>query len=390
MTTRTTEPMPGRDDYRTSIDALRFSDEAKARMAARLADAATRGRPAEASPKAARRRHLPLAAAVAAVGITLTLGGVAYATGSLVSVERFVSRLFGAGEPTVEVVDKVGRPVGVAQSSNGVTVSADAIIGDKTNVAVIFSISKDDGSSFEGVEATDDDLLPLGLSDDVEVDFPLVTQITQGYGATGSAYFYDADPADNAIQLVETRSYDGLGDATLVGRTMTVHLADLKLYGKGEPTMLAEGAWDLSFPLSYEDASVALPTGQAFRLAAFVEDDEAETREQVDGIDATIDELSVSPIALHLRYTARQQVSWTSGESGRQSEHDSQLSDTLLTVPVTLTCTDGSAIELSSNGGGAISAGEEVAHCETSIFFDRILDLDEVAGITIGGTTIEL
>lgn len=390
MTTRTTEPMPGRDDYRTSIDALRFSDEAKARMAARLADAATKEQPISTHTIPTRRKRLPLAAAAAAVAITLAVGGIAYATGALVSVPQFVSHLFGGGEAQVEIVDKIGRPVGVAQSAGGVTVSADAIIGDKSNVAVVFSISKDDGTPFEGVEPLENGLLPLGFSEDLDVDFPLVTKIAQGMGATGSSYFYDADLTDNAIQLVETRSYEDLGDASLVGRTMTAHFEDLVLYGDSEPITLAQGRWDLSFPLAYEDASVALPTGQTFELAAFHEDDATGTRDEQAPIQATIDELSVSPIALHLCYTANQKVAWTSGEDGRQSEHDSQLSDALLTLHVSVTLKDGTAIEAENYGGGSISAGEDAAHCETAVFFNQIIDLGEVASITIGGTTIEL
>ena len=329
------------------------------------------------STSTARRKRLPLAAAVATIALVLGLGGAAYATGSLLSVERFVSHLFGAKEANIEIVDKVGRPVGVAQSSNGVTVSADAIIGDKTNVAVIFSISKDDGSAFEGVKADDDGFLPLGFSDDFEIDFPLIAQITQGYGATGSAYFYDADPTDNAIQLVETRSFesDGNGEISLIGRTLTAHFSTLKLYGEGDPIVLADGSWNLSFPLNYEDASIMLPTGQNF---------------EVSGIPATIDELAISPIALHLRYTAHQKVAWTSGESGRMSEHDTKLTDSLLGTEVTLTMANGTTVAVENNHGGHISENGEVAECDTNIFFDRILDLDEVASITIGGTTIEL
>ena len=377
MTTHDTHAMPGMDDYHTSMNELHFSDEAKARMAARLADASTKERPMSTSTTTARRKRLPLAAAVATIALVLGLGGAAYATGSLVSVERFVSHLFGAKEANVEIVDKVGRPVGVVQSSNGVTVSADAIIGDKTNVAVIFSISKDDGSAFEGVKADDDGFLPLGFSDDFEIDFPLIAQITQGYGATGSAYFYDADPTDNAIQLVETRSFesDGNGEISLIGRTLTAHFSTLKLYGEGDPIVLADGSWNLSFPLNYEDASITLPTGQNF---------------EVSGIPATIDELAISPIALHLRYTAHQKVAWTSGESGRMSEHDTKLTDSLLGTEVTLTMANSTTVAVENNHGGHISENGEVAECDTNIFFDRILDLDEVASITIGGTTIEL
>lgn len=389
MTTNTSHPIPGMDDYRTSIDELRFSEEAKARMATRLADAAIREQSTGSRVVLARRKRLPLAAAVAALALFLALGGIAYASGAFVSVPQFVSHLFG-GEAKVEIVDKIGHPIGVAQSSNGVTVSADAIVGDKSSVAVVFSIAKDDGTPFENIEVLDNGLLPLGFTEDLDVDFPLVTKVTQGMGATGSSYFYDADPTDNAIQLVETRTYDGLGDATLVGRTMTARFEDLTLYGEGEPVVIATGSWKLSFPLEYEDSSIELPCGQTFELAAFHEDDVAGTKNELAPIQATVDELSISPIALHMRYTADQKVEWTSGESGRQSEHDSQLSDALLGVRVTVNLSDGTTVEAESYGSGAISADGDVAHCETGIFFNQILDLDDVASITIGGTTIGL
>lgn len=390
MTTNTTDSMPRVDEYRTSVDQLHFSDEAKARMVERLAAAAVEDQQKNAYATPVRRRqHLPLAAAVAALAITLALGGVAYATGALVSLPQFIAHLFG-NEPQVEIVDKIGRPVGVAQSMSGVTVSADAIIGDKSNVAVVFSVAKDDGTPFEGIEPLDGGLLPVGFSESIDVDFPLVTKIAQGMGATGSSYFYDADPSDNAIQLVETRSYDDLGELSLVGRTMTARFEDLKLYGEGEPVVLAKGRWSLSFPLNYEDASIELPIGQAFELATFHEDDVANTKDEFAPIQATIDKLSVSPIALHLSYTANQKAAWTSGDSGQMSEHDSKLSDALLGVRVAVSLTDGTTVEAESYGGGAISADGDVAHCETNILFSQILDLSEVASITIGGTTIEL
>ena len=51
---------------------------------------------------------------------------------------------------------------------------------------------------------------------------------------------------------------------------------------------------------------------------------------------------------------------------------------------------NGTTVAVENNHGGHISENGEVAECDTNIFFDRILDLDEVASITIGGTTIEL
>ena len=375
MTSHDIHSMPSMDDYRVGMNELSFSNEAKTRMAAKLADAVTKKQAMDTGIILARRKQLPFAAAIAAIALALGLGGVAYATGSLVNVERFVSHLFGTKEAKVEVVDKIGRPLGVAQSVNGVTVSADAIIGDKNNVAVIFSIAKDDGTPFEGIKATEDGLLPLAFSDDLELDLPLPTKIAHGYGATGSSYFYDADPADNAIQLVETRSFESDGGLSLIGSTLTAHFADLKSFAAGEPAIIAEGTWTISFPLDYEDASITLPAGQGF---------------EVGGIPATIDEVTISPIALHLRYTVQQKITWAGSESGRMSEHDSKLTDSLLGVEVTLNLADGTTTAIENSHGGRIDENGEVANCETTIFFDRILDLDEVASITIDGTTIEL
>ena len=319
------------------------------------------------------------------------MGCIAYATGSLVSVQRFVTHLFGGQEPKVEIVDKIGRPVGAAQSSGGVTVSADAIIGDRTSIAVIFSITKDDGTPFDGIEPLEGGLLPLSFSEDLGVDFPLLTKIAQGTGSTGSSYFYDADPVDHAIQLVETRGYTGVDDLSLVGRTMTVHLSDLIYYDEDmDPTIIAPGDWMLTFPINYADSSIELPAGQSFELEGFYEDDSAGIREQVGRIAAHVNELAISPIALHLSYTAEEPATWTSGESGHQSEHDAQLSNLLLSIPMSITLRDGSVVELARHTAGSISANEEVTHCETNVFFDRILDLNEVSSITIGDTTIEL
>ena len=139
--------------------------------------------------------------------------------------------------------------------------------------------------------------------------------------------------------------------------------------------MVAPGSWHLEFPLNYEDTSVKLPAGTDFDL---------------NGVEATIDSASISPIALHMEYTAQAEANWTSTDGGQMTDHDSQLSDTLLGVTASVTMKDGSVVELVPDMGGMIEADGKVSHCEINIIFDRIINLDEVASVTIGGTTIEL
>ena len=374
----TTNDMPGMDEYRTSLDEMHFSSDAKARMSARLAEAArkegTRGTIIAHDAISRRRRRLPFAAVAAGIAIALSVGGIAYATGALVSVQDFASQLFGGSNAQVEIVDRVGRPVGVAQSSNGVTISADAIIGDRTNVAVIFSISKDDGTPFEGVEPTADGFVNMLAMDDIDVSLPPLAFS----GATGGAYFYDADPADNSIQLVETLSYDveGNEDFSLVGRTMTAQFSSIRCFdGANEPQVIAEGSWKLRFPLAYEDTSVELPAGQAFDL---------------DGSAATIDALTISPIALHVAYTADEHVEWVDAPSGREPEENSRLTNHLLTLDISLVMADGTTIDMTDLGGGAIYPDGDVAHMDKNVLFDSIVDVDEVVAVTINDVTIDL
>ena len=57
---------------------------------------------------------------------------------------------------------------------------------------------------------------------------------------SGSSYFYDENPSDNAIQYVETMSYN---DAVQTGGTAKITLGDLCVLNSenGEPTTIAEG-----------------------------------------------------------------------------------------------------------------------------------------------------
>ena len=148
--------------YKKAMDGIRFSEAAKERMARNLVAAQGASHaPAASATRQARERTLvrarvggkrrwqAVAAAAAAVGVLAVLGGAAYASGALMTMAEAVDAAFtGAPAPT-EIVDKVGRPVGAGASSNGVTVTAEAIFGDRENYAIVYSIAKDDGTAFD-------------------------------------------------------------------------------------------------------------------------------------------------------------------------------------------------------------------------------------------------
>ncbi|MDU1881500.1 MAG: DUF4179 domain-containing protein, partial [Eggerthella sp.] len=134
------------DEYKEALDELRFSPEAKRRMAQRIEAVAA----AEPLPRPTRRSRALVIAAAAAV-LALAVGCTAYASGMLGRASAPAKET----PATTEVVDGIGRPDAHA-SSDGVTVTAEAVMGDRSNYAIVFSIAKDDGTPFEGIRENQD------------------------------------------------------------------------------------------------------------------------------------------------------------------------------------------------------------------------------------------
>ena len=230
-------------EYKNALDGLRFSEEAKARMAKRLMD--TMERPEQAPETRRRVRRMPRIAVIG-VAAALALGVGASATGVLKTAGEAFAGVFGPTADT-EIIDKIGRPVGASDTDNGVTVTADAIIGDKYHYAVTYSIEKKDGAAFD-IDLTDtvgEGLLPMGFADG---DTSLM-----GYfgGAHGGSYFYDADPADNAIQYVETREITRCGRSSAICACMRRTIrASLSAASLPRATGRSSSTWILRIPRS--------------------------------------------------------------------------------------------------------------------------------------------
>lgn len=359
--------------YNEAMDELRFSAEAKERMAANLAavqEQAAHPQPDVHAARGGKRRWRYVGAVAAAAALVLALGGGAYASGALMGVGNVFDDLFGGAPAQTEVVDKIGRPIGASATDGGVTVTAEAIVGDRANYAVVFSVVKDDGTPFEGVEALESGVLLLGFENAAGVDVDGVTS------AGGSSYFYDADPTDNAIQYVEQMSVTSLGDS-IIGRTARVHFENLCRYVDGsERQIIAEGAWNMKFTVDYKDTSVSPPAGQAIEL---------------NGMDATLDSISLSPLALTLEYTVHEPVAWETQEPGQMSEHNSAQQDRFLNPSITINMLDGTTAQIdASTGAGGWQEGADSTACHKNIMFDKFLNLDDVASVTVGGAELPL
>lgn len=73
---------------------------------------------------------------------------------------EFFSDILGNEPNQAEVMGVMGRTLGVSDTDNGVTITAEAMIGDAHSVAVLYTISRDDGQpligSLENLRRTED------------------------------------------------------------------------------------------------------------------------------------------------------------------------------------------------------------------------------------------
>lgn len=353
-------------EYMDAMNSLHFSDEAKARMVQNLLDAREQGADNVVPLPRGRRRRWPRIAAVGvAAAVVLTVG--ASATGVLKTAGEAFAGMFGPTADT-EIIDRIGRPIGASDTDNGVTVTADAIIGDKYHYAITYSIAKEDGTAFD-IDLTDtvgNGLLPLTFA---EADCTL-----SGYwgGTHGGSYFYDADPADNAIQFVETRE---ISEGEVRGHTVRAKLKDLCVYdAEMNRTVIAEGDWSFKFNLDFEDLSVSLPAGQTFDL---------------NGMNAIIDAVTLSPLALRVDYTVDSEVQWDeNAQSGKQTAHDSAQMDRYFdSVQILVNKADGTSLDLSL-AGGSISPADGKTVCQKGDIFSEILPLEDIVSVTVQGIEI--
>ena len=343
-------------DYKKEMSELRFTEIQKKALAEAAASAA--------QGTAKRRRPVFRTALIAAAMAAVLVVGSS-AAGILPSPAEIFAPLFGGSVAQTEVIDKIGRPIGASDTDNGITITAEAIMGDQYNAVIVYTLTRDDGERFlpEGMDETH--LMMGGFGG---------ASWAKG-GAHGGAWFVDEDRSDNQIQLVETAS----SDTAMTKGTARAEFEDL-LYWDPEAEQtgpLYSGSWRLRFEVDYEDCSVRLGGGETFSQ---------------DGLNFTIDEISVSPIAVRAAYTADEAVVWSDAPSGRQSEEDARQSQRYLeNVEVLLTKTDGTVLDL-SNAGGSISPDYDtgISLCAKGQVLEEIIPLAELQSISVGGVVYEI
>jgi len=374
-------------DYRETMKDLSFTREQKEAMVDRLL--------AEQPQAVTRRPKKKLLAAVAAL-LALTI--TACAAGGFQALAQVVAQIIdpNSDQTQAQTIEDLFSPVGVSDTDNGVTITAEGVIGDIHSVSVLYSIRRDNGEplippSEETARVSNGDnflcfehntghqVLPFAEYDSLS-----------GLSAYGNSTFLDFDVSDSTLYFLESWTYPQA--VIQPGETITAQFVNLysqEMYAtlSGEwienQIPLVQGTWELTFDLNYEPAAITLPTGQTFHYKE---------------ITGTITELRISPLSIHLEYDYTVDMEALTAEydpetvipqditkeNWLQNQLQSLLYETALdSLKLNIAGDDISPLEMIADGDYTMDH-----HAIISDTFEEIHPLDTIESITIGDLTI--
>lgn len=288
------------------------------------------------------RTLLVLAAAVALLTLTVS----AEVTAGTVS--NLLAPLYGGAQ--TELVDSIGYPVDASTTVNGYTLTAEAVIGDRYNVAMVYTLTREDGEPIpQGAHFVDSE-----------------NSLQRGSGGGYLEYVRESLP-DNQMQLVEV--WTGSGTLPFL-RNAQVVFRDLTLYQEGqEPILLAEGEWELRFTARYRDTTISVPVDDL-------------TVTGTEGKSYQLRSIQLSPLGVHMDLIAPNDIP-------KLEQPPEQALELLSDFTLSLQLSDGTVLPVTNvNRGGGGSMDAETIKAHFGALFDQPVPLEDISALVICGTQV--
>ncbi|MDO4174612.1 MAG: DUF4179 domain-containing protein [Eubacteriales bacterium] len=280
------------NDYIYAMDQLQLSQQQQERLFHAAVHQAN-----HANTKRRPIRRTALAAVVLVSLLAITACGIVLKTAG----EAFAP-VFGNTTSQKAVMDDIGTQIGASATDNGVTITADAVIGDDKQAWIMYTLSWDDSADID---------LPEGIVQsptDYATEIPETTlqfKICDDWHWIPYNQFFDSDPNDNAIEFMEVihltdNPIEPFDIHSLTRKFQNLQFCGTDAYGNplgnymddSVPSWqtLIEGNWTLEFDASYENAAVSVPLGD-------------QTEIEIDGFVYEIHSIQVSPISVCVSYS---------------------------------------------------------------------------------------
>lgn len=250
------------------------------------------------------------------------------------------------GGVRTEIVDSIGVPVGASVTVGDYTLTADAVIGDRYNIAIVYSLTHVDGQ-----------VLPEGLRFDDGLG---------GFagGSGGGSLSYSL--SDDGKTLFITEQWTSTGRLFWIRRNVTRRFRNLVIWKKGqeEEPLVQEGIWELKFTVRYRDTTKKVSVKNI-----------SVTGE--DGSEYTIQKMEVSPVGLHIKMV---------GTPVRAHDYSMEM---YRGFTVQLHLRDGRYVKVEDGnlgGGGNLEKGK--FKWRYGAMFEVPMELEEIRAVVVCGTEI--
>lgn len=341
------------EQYRAELDGLRFSEEDKDLMMDRLMIA----QEGASAPHAhARLRRVPMLAVLLAALLLFTAGSFAV---------RMVSDWFAPryGAAYHGIINELGALVGVSDTHDGITITADAIMGDRHKALIALTVSRDNGEPLTR-EMFEEEFGSISLD---------LNALRFGGSGSHSTRYADEVRGDNRFEMY----HEITRERSLLNREITLCFTNQD--GRKEDCPAEAHSWTLEFTVDYPDCTVDLKSGK--------------TVETPMG-EATIDTVELSPLGLYLsghyeEAVTEQDVLDRMQEDGADSYYaKSNQPDPEYYIPVEIVVnkTDGTTRTVPVEGRGASWTDVRLTEFRCRPEFTAPISLDDIESISINGT----
>lgn len=307
---------------------------------------------AQAIPLRPKRRLLrQLTAACLAVLLLAVPVSAEVSTGY---VSNLLAPLYGNAQTAL--VDSVGVPIGAETTVAGYTLSADAIIGDRYNIGIVYTLRRADGGE-----------LPEGLC----FRQPNGARLLAGGGS--SVIGQEMSENRRVLSIVETSESNG--KLFLFRRKATAVFSDLMIRDAetGEETMWQEGFWNVSFTVRYRVNSRKFSVGNLNVVNS-------------TGDRFTVHHVEISPVGIHMKLTVPNPGYGKEPLKEGASEEEI-MSRNLKRFELSLKLKDGTAIAIEDCGQGAHGKSDEPTYKGTyRAMWDEPIPLENIAALIFCGT----
>lgn len=183
-------------------------------------------------------------------------------------VSNLLAPLYGSAQ--TDLVDKVGVPIEADVTVGDYTLSADAIIGDRYNFAIVYSLKRADGKP-----------LPEGLYFE-----SYYNSLKGDFGGGICEHILSEDRTTLKIVQKWTSSTE-----LLFNRNATIEFSNLMLDdGDDSKTTVVKGIWRLKFVVRYENSAKIIPVDNV-------------TVKDGNGVEYQIEKVELSPVGVHFDMT---------------------------------------------------------------------------------------